>query len=699
MPTPRPLRPPCTRSRLAVFAGATSLWWVLAGGCTDPKAGADAGADAGDASDAGDAADSEVDAELGPGQICFPGTAKACIIEGGKQALICNASGTNYVEGICKGPDGRDSQCIQDRCTVCFPGTQRCNGEEEVQTCAEDGSAWETTTFCNGGTTGQVCALDLTGAPCESLCSVNIKFNSYIGCDYWGVDLDNAFVPGGNEQGFYDAAGAQYAIVVANPPASPLPAIVEVWLREGGVEQKVPFVLEPAADPTQKPTQVAIPTEPLMPGQLRVFRLPRRDVNGTTQASLAYRVTASVPVIAYQFNPLENENVFSNDASLLLPATLLGREYFVMTREQTFDTLRCSLTVAAVLPGITTVSVQVSAPTLAGQVYPGAPNQQAIPHMEPGDTRVFKLEQYDVLNIETDRPGADLTGSRILSDQRVAVFGGSEAANAPNTARCVDIDPISKKGVCEYDRKTSCKTLSDCVSAGFNTCCADHLEQQIYPVKVWGSSYVASKSWDRGKESDIWRIMAGADNTVVLLTPPQPGIEIPVLQRGEWFEFESRQHFEIHTAGQKPILVGQFLAAQDAPEPNTTGQNQNGDAGTGDPAFMLAIPIEQYRRDLVVFTPAEYADNYVNITTLTGAEVTIDGELIPPGFFEVIGTGTYSVYRTRIATPGPHTITSTEPAGVIVYGYDQFVSYGYTGGLDLSEINTETQFGGGAAAP
>ena len=52
-----------------------------------------------------------------------------------------------------------------------------------------------------------------------------------------------------------------------------------------------------------------------------------------------------------------------------------------------------------------------------------------------------------------------------------------------------------------------------------------------------------------------------------------------------------------------------------------------------------------------------------------------------------------------IATPGPHTITSTEPAGVILYGYDQVVSYGYTGGLDLSVINTETQFGGGAAAP
>ena len=32
---------------------------------------------------------------------------------------------------------------------------------------------------------------------------------------------------------------------------------------------------------------------------------------------------SSVPVVAYQFNPLENVNVFSNDASLLKPAEAL----------------------------------------------------------------------------------------------------------------------------------------------------------------------------------------------------------------------------------------------------------------------------------------------------------------------------------------------------------------------------------------
>ena len=136
-----------------------------------------------------------------------------------------------------------------------------------------------------------------------------------------GVDLDNAFVPGGRS-GYYDAQGAQYAIAVANPPEAPRDAIVEIWYKEGGEVGKVPFDVD--GNP--------LPVEPLKPGDLRVYRLPQRNVNGTVLAALAYRVTSSVPIIAYQFNPLENEEVFSNDASLLLPATLLGRDYIVMTR-------------------------------------------------------------------------------------------------------------------------------------------------------------------------------------------------------------------------------------------------------------------------------------------------------------------------------------------------------------------------------
>jgi hypothetical protein len=609
--------------------------------------------------------------DLPPGAICFPGEVKECIAEGSKEALICNQSATAFVPGICTGPDGNESQCRNKACTECFPGQRKCLDDQTVVECREDGSGYDVYQVCEQAS--HVC----TGQFCEAMCERNVKFNSYIGCDYFATDLDNAFVPGGG-RGYYDAQGAQFAIAVANPPDSPLAATVAIDQFEGGIVEPVLY----------DSLGIPLPSEPLQPGELRVYRLPRRDINGTVQASLAYRVSSSVPIIAYQFNPLENEDVFSNDASLLLPASLLGQEYFVMTREQTFDSLRSYFTIVAVMDGETSVSVTMTSHTQPGKIYEGSPDEKPIPSMAPGETRVFKLKQFDVLQLQTDRPGADPTGSRIVADKRVAVFGGSEAANAPNTARCVDINTTTGLGVCEWDGRTQCRTLTDCVNAGFNTCCADHLEQQLFPLKTWGSRFVATKSWDRGKETDIWRIMAGEDGTRVVLVPPQPGLSIPVLNRGQHFEFESRGNFEIIASDDKPLMVGQFLAAQDAPAPNVGGVGSADDAGIGDPAFMLQIPVEQYRNDFVILVPAEYAESYLNVTTETGASVEIDGVPVDPEAFTVIGSGQYSVYRQPLE-PGAHTIRSTEPAGVIVYGWDQYVSYAYTGGLNLGEIRAE----------
>ena len=653
-----------------LLIGASTLPLTMPGyGCAGDEATPD---DVVVTPDAASPTDADVEEPLPPGAICRPGEAKACIVEGGKQAVLCNSSGTGWIEGICKGFDGLDSSCRNDQCTPCFPGVKSCDGDGLVVVCRDDGSGYDPYQECEGGTSGQVCR---DGA-CQKLCDLNYKFNSYIGCDYWGVDLDNAFVPAGNESGYYDALNAQYAIVVANPPDSPVPALVEIFEFEDGKEQLV------AADTLGQPLDMT----PLAPGELRVYRLGPRNVNGTVQAPLAYKINSSAPVIAYQFNPLENENVFSNDASLLLPATLLERDYIVMTREQTFDILRGYLTVVAVMPGETEVSVQVTASTMAGHIYPDTDNSSKIEHMEPGTTKNFTLQQYDVLNIETDRPGADLTGSLVRANRRIAVFGGSEAANAPNTARCIDVDDTGF-GVCAYDQSKSCRDLMDCVNAGYNTCCADHLEQQLFPVSTWGTQYVATKSWDRNREADLWRIMAAQNNTNIVLVPPQAGVSVPTLNRGDWFEFESRDHFEIRSDEGKPILVGQFLAAQDAPDPNVGGRSTAGDARTGDPAFMLAVPVEQYRRDYVVLAPDEYAFNYISLVTVTGATARIDGIDVDPQLFEPIGSGTFSVYRQQV-NPGTHSITSTEPASVIVYGYDQYVSYGYTGGLNLTELNS-----------
>ncbi len=695
--------------------GAVLGWLVVAFGCFGRGAGRDAGNGLADvpADAVVEATDSERPEDSGSSDfsgadfpVCIPGTFKGCS-QDRLGRVVCNEAGTGW-EAV---PCGEDSACLDDAvgCTACKPGNKRCRDDDLVERCDETGSRYEAYLDCNGAETGQICVL----GSCVKLCDLSQKIHSYIGCEYWGADLDNAMVPGG-DQGYYDAAAAQYAIVVSNTSPK-YPARVRVFTNEGEVTH----------DSKGEP----FPTDPIPPMGLRVFNLPRRDVNGTTLAPLAYKVESSIPITAYQFNPLENVNVFSNDASILLPSHVLGKYYFVMTREQTFQELKGFLTVIATYPGETQVAVTVTAPTLAGG---------DIPALKPGETAARILNQYDVLNIETDAYGADLTGSVVLANHPVAVFGGSEASNAPNTNHCcpdgdcgepweqvwLTCKEAGADCVCEWPKhppagsgllpqEVPCKHNYDCIK--YNTCCADHLEMQMFPVTTWGKEYVATRSYPRKGEADVWRVLAAEDSTTLTTYPSQ--FNIPVLNQGEYIDFESSQDFEIHA--KKPVLVGQFLAAQDAPYPNVGGVKQPDDAATGDPTFLLAVPVEQFRTEYVFLAPNKYMFDCVNLIVPTGARVFLDGADVsaldltprpikdimvdmkergieqPPdleallgvrfGYRAVVGSGKWEVYRLLVAD-GVHTATSDEPFGIISYGYDQYVSYGYPAGMNLEDL-------------
>lgn len=580
--------------------------------------------------------------------ICEPGDSR-CRNE--DTVEICNETGLAWEPTSCEGRCQQGLGIAQCDDAVCVPGERTCNGDQVVVACTEDGARFEFVERCDGARTGKEC----DRGECTPICELNAKTKTNVGCDYWAVDLDNAFVPGG-ERGFLDAAAAPFAVVVSNPHPE-FTATVTITNNEEQVDGAV-----------------------VPPLGLHVFLLPRRDVDGSVLAARAYRVQSSIPIVAYQFNPLDNEEVFSNDASLLLPSHVLGEQYYIMTREQSFERLRGYLTVVGINDEPTTVRVQVTAPT--------RPGVGGIPALSPGETFEATLGPYDVLNIETNAPGADLTGSTVVATQDVVVFGGSEAANAPNTNHCVEIDEVTGEGVCEYKRDVPCQTNYDCNDARLNTCCADHLEQQLFPVDTWGTHYIATKSFDRGLENDYWRILAAQDNTKIETIPPVA--EIPTLNAGEWYEFGSREHFEI--VSDKPILVGQFLASEQAPDPNLRDFLEEGDAGTGDPAFILAVPVSQYRQDFVFLAPDKYALDYVSIIAPVGAEVFFDERPVPVSW-EPVGDGAmWHIARFPIAD-GVHFIQSDVPLSVIVYGYDQFVSYGYPGGLNLDVVDPETGMG------
>lgn len=491
-------------------------------------------------------------------------------------------------------------------------------------------------------------------------------------CTYVAADLDNAVVRSGGEV-LYDAAAAQWAVVVASPPETPYRIDIQV-------EQALDGVLVPVLDDSSgKP----LPSE-LSPGEARALLLPRRDVDGTTLAPLAYRITSSAPILAYQLNPFGNEEaVYSSGSTLLLPEALLGTDYRVMTRKQSFADLRGFVTVINTADLPTEVSVTVTAPTLAGVAHPDDPARaHPIPAMKAGTTRSWTLGPLDVLNIESDWPGADLTGTRVVADRRVAVFGGSEAANAPDTADCIEVDPASGQGVCAWDETTPCATLLDCVDGRFATCCADHLEQQLPPVADWGVWYLAARSVARGQARDLVRILAAVDDTHVTIEPPLPGVTMPVLAAGQHFEFELDADAEIQTSPFTPILVGHFLVGSHAPSPNVDGSYSPEDANIGDPDFRLLLPVERYRNDFALLVPDGYRNNYLEVIAPIGSQVVVDDVALPPSAFEPIGRSAWAVAR-RETSAGVHTVLCTEPASVGIYGWDSYVSYAHSGGETL----------------
>ena len=670
--TTKPIFCHCGRGLLALCLG-------LLLGCSDPAA-ADDPDDTTQADDTtNDVGASEVSGSdagqqtLADGQTCLPGTANGCADN--NHVLRCAEDGTGWIKDKCVDSEENVTQCIlPGKCTDCAKGASRCNPLDSslVEGCSDTGT-WQTLKTCDSGA-GKMCFAN----SCVEACEAYYKANAYIGCDFWAVDLDNAFVPGGS-RGYFDAAGSQYSVVVSNA-SDQLATDIKIENNAGEVKY------DSAGN--------FLDTSPLKPGELRIYNLPAsQGVNGTSIAKNAFRISSTAPISAYQFNPLENVNVFSNDASLLLPAKLFGKYYIVMSREQSFGVLRGFVTVVATMSGITTVGVTFSKDTTKTL----ASADGSIEVYKAGESAQFELEQWDTLNLETDDVGSDLTGTVVLANKPVGVWAGSEAANAPNTNHCdisnctgKDLDKGINCGTCEADSAVTCFKNEHCSS--FVTCCADHLEMQMFPVKTWGSHYVAVKLWPRGKEADYWRILAAEDGTKIATKPIPKGadgksIYVPVLDKGEWFEIETTDSFEIIARDPDgkpaPIMLGHFMASQNAPDPNTLGP-QPGDAGTGDPAFLLAIPAEQWRKSYVFLTPTKYAFNYITVAGPLDAEVQLDGKPLAPDYWTKVSTG-YKWTRLFVGE-GVHRVLASKAVSVEVYGWDQYVSYGYPAGLDLKDL-------------
>ncbi len=497
-------------------------------------------------------------------------------------------------------PDARSAP-ESDAAIVCAPGIPAdCADRTTQRVCAEGGTSF-VSVACPAGAACRA-------GECVSECQIEGKYPAYIGCSYWSLDLDNYPDP------FGDPSAIPHAVVIANASAA----------------QATVTITGPAGGPPLPGAQFSIPA-----GELRVYTFPRFDVDGTGISDRAFEIQSDWPVVAYQFNPLNNVGVASNDGTVLLPDEALGSEYYAFSWPTSplaalgIPSQHGYFTIVATREGETQVTITVAAAVAEG---PG------VPAMAEGETATFVLQRGQVLNIEADGSSLaagnwDLTGSHIVASQPVAVFGGHEEA---------------------------------VVGDG---CCAEHLEHQLYPVNTWGMHYLAAHSEPRGGSTDVWRILAHEGATTISTDPPQAGASNVTLDAGQWIEIPATDSFEI--LADKPISVAQYLASQE-----TTVDF------IGDPALIMAVPVEQFRRSYLVLTPADYSENWLTVLRPAGQTVFLDGEPVADVGFAPIGAGDYEFAWVPVE-PGPHALVGEAPFGLVAIGYAQAVSYGLAAGLDL----------------
>lgn len=584
---------------------------------------------------------------------------------------VCVEDGTGFWAEDCA-----PGVCRDGGCAACHPGTLVCLDDATVGRCNEAGTQVEEVASCDPAATKTFCHL----GKCLSPCAISLKEASNVGCEYWAVDLDNTDLPPLEPDGPL-AADAPFAVALSNVHPG---VAAHVTIRTAH-KIEAELVIEP--------------------GALEVAYLPSGNVDGTGVQPVARRIQSDMPLIAYQFNPLANVDVYSNDASMLLPGSSLGKSYVAVSREHQGSSNRGFVAIVATVDG-TKVKV-----TASGETQGNNTGTQTFSGLDPGETRTFTLDMYDVLNLETLGYGDDLTGTRVEADQPVAVFGGSECAAIPYISRC-------NGGKCA-ETGLPCAKDKDCPSP----CCCDHLEEQMFPVSGFGTRYLAARSPARGGEVDYWRVVAIEDGTT-FETIPAGVSPVTSLDAGQMVEFGAADSFEL--TSNKPVALGQYLSGEQAPLPNVTacvggssssatddgtckhdaalacsvhdqcvypcqGPDQceeagfGRDAGTGDPSFVLLAPVTSFREDTIFLVPDKYAEDHVNVVIPAGVPLYADGNEVTGVPRTPIGSGDYELVWSRLSD-GVHHLSAKQPFGVTVYGYDRYVSYGYAGGVSFASL-------------
>jgi hypothetical protein len=534
-----------------------------------------------------------------------------------------------------------------------------------------------------GGGVGTGSIDDGKGAPED--CASAAMGHTYVGCDFWPTIVANPVW-----QEF------QPAVVVAN-----------------GTMADASVTIDGPAGFHQVVTVKAGGLETVMLNWVMDLKGPEFSIVNTSGGRLAassrvnggaYHMVSSVPVTAWQFNPLKYTlpaggcnrvaaggcKSATNDASLLIPSTAMTEHYRVFgysSKNEGTDwgTVPGGVAITATTDG-TEVQVQLG-PKCGVEIYPttmlgtcvsAGPPASGIDAKMPGESYTLMMNAGDVVQLvgawakDPQTHNADLSGTIV-------------SANDGHNVQVIAFNAISQ--------------LPDVSVAN-----ADHMEETVLPGEVLGQKYiVVPPATPLGAQvGHVVRIYGNVDGTMLTYpggkpTPDAPDVinagdvvQIPALPVGQPAAqcIGTADHCMLNkpfvVEGTASFAVASFMVGGVLQMPGTDATTSQ-----GDPSFTMEVTPKQFRKEYTFLAPTDYMENYADVLLPDGAAVMLDGKAVTAAATPITGSGWSSMRITLdSATGGVHKLTTDADGGLglQVMGFGFATSYYYPGGLNLERI-------------
>ena len=324
------------------------------------------------------------------------------------------------------------------------------------------------------------------------------------------------------------------------------------------------------------------------------------ELSANVVQNFGFQINASTNISGYFLNRAPN----TTDMTYLIDGSKLGTDYVVATYQNILEDQ---------------ISVQAT-----------VDNTHVTFALKSGGTSTVTLNAGQTY---MKTAGADLTGSRITSDQPISVFSGNKCANIPTG----------------------------------NSAC-DHIVEQMPSVDSLSTSYLIAQTPRTGTLGNVVRVVATEDNTVVKVD----GVTVATLSAGQFYEGRVAGGKQIDASAK--VLVAEYLIGQGQAGANT------------DPAMTIVPGTDQWLKSYVFATPlgtAGFPTDFISVIVKTSdlGSLTVDGMVANAALFTAFGSTGYSFGSIDVSsTTGPFSITANSAFQLLVSGFDSYDSYFTYGG-------------------